>query len=145
MDRFRVFDQAPGTWYASRSMGQAAKTSRTHNWSCWNWNRESVVWKSRGERAPAGRAVDENEAPTFGTAGTARNPSACRADPEVHVRAMRLPRLRQRDGGDRLRGEFPTGCGAGEVLCVDQQAREARLQVMRGTGCGLGSVAPHES
>src|SRR2546426_855224 len=32
--------------------------------------------------------------------------------------------------------------GAGEVLCAGQQAREARLQVMRGTGCGLGSATP---
>jgi hypothetical protein len=32
-------------WYESRSTGLAAKNSPTHNWSSWNWSRESVALK----------------------------------------------------------------------------------------------------
>jgi len=45
------------------------------------------------------------------------------------------------DGGERPRGEVPTGCRAGEVLRAGQQAREACLQDVRGTWCGLGAAA----
>src|SRR5215472_15074201 len=37
--------------------------------------------------------------------------------------------LRQRNSGDRLRREFPVGCGAGEVLCTAHETREAGLPV----------------
>ena len=38
--------------------------------------------------------------------------------------------LRQRNGGDRLRGEFPAGCGAGEVLRAGHETRETGLPVV---------------
>jgi hypothetical protein len=55
-----------------------------------------------GERSPCTPALDENEATASRAAGTTSESSACRADPEVHTGAMRVPGLRQRDGRDRL-------------------------------------------
>jgi transposase len=39
-------------------------------------------------------------------------------------------RCRKRNSGDRLRGEFPTGRGAGEVLRTGHEARETSLPVV---------------
>jgi len=61
-------------------------------------------------------------------------------DSHLYARAMLLPRLWKRDGRDRPRRELPTGCGTGEVFRAGQQTRKARLQVMRGTWCGLGAT-----
>jgi hypothetical protein len=41
-----------------------------------------------------------------------------------------LQALRQRNRGDRLRGEFPVGCGTGEVLRVGRETRETGLPVV---------------
>ena len=50
----------------------------------------SSVGSPGRERAPCGPALDENEATASGAAGTTGESSACRADLEVHARAMRV-------------------------------------------------------
>ena len=44
--------------------------------------------------------------------------------------SARMQTLRERDRGDRLRGEFPTGRGTGEVLRTGHETREAGLPVV---------------
>ena len=99
----------------------------------------SVEVQAESERPPVQPSTKTNA--SIRAAGTAREPSACRADPGVHAGAVRVPGLRQRNGRDRLRRQLATGCGAGEVLRAGHQAREARLQVVRGTWRGLGAAA----
>ena len=43
------------------------------------------------------------------------------ADSALRIRSARMQTLGKRNRGDRLRGEFPTGCRASEV--TDQQSR----------------------
>ena len=40
--------------------------------------------------------------------------------------------LRQRNVGDRLRGEFPTGRGTGEVLQADETPFDVATSLLRG-------------
>jgi transposase len=44
----------------------------------------------------------------------------------LHTRTVRVQRLRQRNGSDRLRRKLPAGCGAGEVLRFQVSKREKR-------------------
>jgi transposase IS166 family protein len=46
------------------------------------------------------------------------------------IRSARMQALRKRDSGDRLRREFPVGCGAGEVFRAGHETREAGLEVV---------------
>ena len=100
----------------------------------------SVEVQAESER-PAGATLGEENSQSSRAAGAARQSSAHRADLGLHAGAMRVPRLRENNDSDWLRGKLPTGCRAGEVLCAGQQTREARLQVVRGMWCGRGAVA----
>ena len=101
----------------------------------------SVEVQAESER-PAVQPAAKTEVPASRPARTAGESSACREDIDLHARAMRVPGLRETNDSDRPRGKLPTGCRAGEVFRIDQQTREACLQVVRGTGCGLGTAAP---
>ena len=52
------------------------------------------------------------------------------ADSALHTASARVQTLRKRNSGDRLRGEFPTGRGTGEVLRTGHETREAGLPVV---------------
>ena len=53
------------------------------------------------------------------------------ASAALHAGSARVQTLRQRNSGDRLRGEFPVGCGASEVFGAGHETRETGLPVER--------------
>jgi hypothetical protein len=50
--------------------------------------------------------------------------------------------LRERNRSDRLRAEFPTGRGTGEVLRTGHETREVGLPVVWGSRRPLGALPP---
>jgi len=56
--------------------------------------------------------------------GVVGESSSRRADSALRIRSARMQTLRKRNSGDRLRGELPTGCGAGKVLRAGHETRE---------------------
>ena len=59
----------------------------------------------------------------------------------LHARSAHLKRWRHRIGGDRLRGEFRAGRGAGEVLRACHETIEAGLPVVSGSRRDLSAAA----
>ena len=49
------------------------------------------------------------------------------AGPALRAGSARVQSLRQRNEGDRLRGEFPAGCKAAEVLCTGHENEKSGL------------------
>ena len=91
----------------------------------------------------AGAALDEQIRQASGPTGIACDSSSRRADPALHAGSARVQELRQRDRGDRLRGEFPTGRGTGEVLRAGHETGEAGLPVgARNSECSLAPLPP---
>src|SRR5208337_5373907 len=71
----------------------------------------------------------------------AGGPSARGEARGLHAGAVPVRRLRGGDDGDRLRGERAVGCRSGEILRAGDQAREARLQAVRGAWRDGGAAA----
>jgi hypothetical protein len=83
-----------------------------------------------GERARASASPDEEVGQASEPPGVASESSARRADSALPAGSAPLRTLRQRNGGDRLRREFPVGCGAREVFRAGHETREAGLLVV---------------
>jgi hypothetical protein len=85
-----------------------------------------VIVQAEGERAPTRRST-KNILQTSRPPGVASESSSRRADSALRAGSARMQTLRQRNRGDRLRGEFPVGCRASEVLRAGHETRETGL------------------
>jgi len=86
--------------------------------------------RAAGERARARVSLDQEIRQASGAPGVAGESSSRGADSALRVRSERMQTLRQRNRGDRLRGEFPTGRRTREVLRAGHETREAGLPVV---------------